>query len=331
MAAASAETIVFYGQKAVRAQTNELEMILVPGWGSNVVSLKSRVKNVELLRVPRSAEQYEEIPVLYGIPILFPPNRIEDGTFTFEGTTYHFNLNEPETNNHSHGLLFEEEWELIAVKQEGGRLILITEFDSVNYPQAMEQFPHHFVVRMTYQLEESTLRKTAAVFNKGNSPFPWGLGYHTTFNFPFRNGDSLSNCTFSLTADKRWELNSRFLPTGTLQEIEYGRQLNEGMSLEGCSLDDAFLSSVVHGGDSNQVVLVDRNVGIKLVYACDDHFKHWVIYNDDGKQGYVCPEPYTWVTNAPNLSMDRQITGVQVLQPGEETTVSSTISIFVDS
>ncbi|MCQ6557644.1 aldose 1-epimerase [Paenibacillus mendelii] len=321
------ESIEFCGEHAVMARTTDLEMVLVPAWGSNLVSLTCRRTGVELLRKPESAEQFWEMPFLYGIPVLFPPNRIEDGVFTFEDKTYRFNLNEPETHNHSHGLLFEEPWELVETKQANGQVEIVTEFDAAKHPEALKQFPHHFVVRMSFKLEGSTLHKTASVINKSDSAFPWGLGYHTTFNFPFRPGDPVENCTFTLTANRQWTLNERFLPTGEIVDIGYRQALNEGLDLSAYSLDDVFLSSVVDGGMKNETVLHDRNVGIKLVYCCDDSFKHWVVYNDDGKQGYVCPEPYTWVTNAPNLPMDAELTGVQILQPGEEKQAYSTILV----
>ncbi|WP_367760342.1 hypothetical protein [Ammoniphilus sp. 3BR4] len=64
-----------------------------------------------------------------------------------------------------------------------------------------------------------------------------------------------------------------------------------------------------------------------IVYLADPNFKHWVVYNADGKQGFVCPEPYTWVTNAPKLNLSPSLTGVQMLKPGEEMTVRTEISM----
>lgn len=323
------ETTVFCGQQAVRACTEELELTVVPAWGSNAVSLRSRRKGIELLRVPESEEAFWSMPVLYGIPILFPPNRIEDGKFSYEGTTYQFDLNEPETNNHSHGLVFEEAWELVEAKLENGEPVIVTAFDSARYPSAMRQFPHRFIFRMTFRLAGATLHKTASIVNKSESAFPWGLGYHTTFNFPFRSGGSVEDCTFTLGVDRQWTLNERFLPTGELTESDNTRKLAAGLDLTQFSFDDAFLSAAASGG-SGDAVLHDRDAGIKVVYRCGEPFKTWVVYNDDGKQGYVSPEPYTWVTNAPNLPLDPRLTGVQILRPGEETQVRSSIEVYCD-
>jgi aldose 1-epimerase len=321
--------IDFLGERAIVAQTEYLEMILVPAWGSNVISLRSRKTNLQLLRVPNSAEAYREVPVLYGIPILFPPNRIEDGSFIFHDKVYQFDLNEPETHNHSHGLVFNEAWSLLDCQQEGNAIILTTEFNSADVPHVLRQFPHHFRIRMVYKLEDAELQQTATIYNDSEASFPWGLGYHTTFNFPFDPGTPLSQCVFSLDAEQMWELNERFLPTGVLKNFPYRDALKHGMILEGYALDDAFLSSASSiFNNNNEVILRDVVSGLQLTYRCDASFKHWVIYNDDGKQGYLCPEPYTWITNAPNLTLSPKITGLQVLEPHEEKSVRSTIQII---
>lgn len=83
------EKITYLGTPAIKAGNEHLEMIVVPEWGSNVISLVDKTTNVQLLREPETAESFHDTPTLYGIPILFPPNRISDGTFSFRGRTYH--------------------------------------------------------------------------------------------------------------------------------------------------------------------------------------------------------------------------------------------------
>ncbi len=319
------EHTLFCGEEAVMLHNDDLQITIVPAWGSNLISLIRKKENIELLKVPASAEEFWSRPVLYGVPILFPPNRIEAGAFTYSGQTYQFEINE-KNHNHIHGLVLRKPWKLAHAEQEGSRLKVETQFDSTDFPEVMAQFPHAFIITMTYILERSSLSINATVKNTGDQPFPWGLGYHTTFRFPFRDGDALENCTFALTANKQWELNDRLMPTGTLVEIENLEELQSGISLGGRKLDDVFLSSVSSGG-GNEAVLIDNNIGLKLTYQCDGSFKHWVIYNGDGKQGFLCPEPYTWVTNAPNLELPESLTGLKVVLPGEETIVESKIVI----
>jgi len=93
--------IDFMGVPAVRMENERLAATVVPDWGSRVVSLWSKEAGAELLRVPASLEEYGRTSMLYGIPVLFPPNRIEDGAFSYGGRNYRFDINDPATGNHS--------------------------------------------------------------------------------------------------------------------------------------------------------------------------------------------------------------------------------------
>ncbi|NHN34636.1 hypothetical protein G9U52_33245 [Paenibacillus sp. S3N08] len=50
-------------------------------------------------------EAFKEKPRNHGIPVLFPPNRYEDGSFSFNGRMYSFPVNEEKTDRQSHTLL----------------------------------------------------------------------------------------------------------------------------------------------------------------------------------------------------------------------------------
>jgi len=324
------ENVEFLGEAAVCARNAELELTIVPAWGSTAVSLKHRRSGIEILRTPQTKEQFWENPALFGTPVLFPPNRIEDGEFTWNGQDYRFDRNEVKLGNHIHGFVMRKKWELTGARYEAGRVIVETLYDAAKDPEVMRQFPHPFTIRLTFELEDTCLKQTATIHNTGKEAFPWGLGYHTTFNFPFVTGNPLEACRFSLTADKRWELTERFVPTGNLQPIPDAEELNgEGISLQGRPLDDAFCSTVVSGGGRNEAVLTDSASGMKVTYEADASFKHWVVYNKDAAQGFLCPEPYTWITNAPNLDLPAELTGVSVLDPGKETAVSCRMKVDV--
>ncbi|SFJ15030.1 aldose 1-epimerase [Thermoflavimicrobium dichotomicum] len=319
----------FLGEPALQAGNEKLEFILVPGWGSNLISLISKDIHCELLRVPETVEAYQANPCLYGIPVLFPPNRIEDGVFCFGGRTYQWEINEPTSHNHIHGCLYQLKWDVVQAEIVEERVEIVTEIHSEQHLTLYKQFPHRFTMKMAYRLEGATLSKQATILNRDEEPFPWGLGFHTTFRFPIGQTSTLDDCTLALTVDKRWKLNERLLPTGELEEIKEKEQFQRGISLKNKSLDDAFLSLAYTGGE-NQATICDRKAGIQVIYQCDSHFKHWVVYNGDGTQGFLCPEPYTWITNAPNLNLPPSLTGVQVLSPGEQVKVKSTISVFLD-
>jgi aldose 1-epimerase len=316
--------IEYLGEPAVTLRTAELEAIVVPGWGSNMIAMTRVSDGLEILHSPGSREEYLARPALFGNPVLFPPNRIDGGQFQFNGRTYHFPINHPHMNNHIHGVLMRLPWQLRKAETDGNRAIVETFVDSEQSPDVFEALPHRFTVTLRFVAEGGTLTQQFIVTNHDEAPLPVGLGYHTSFRFPLAPEGSLERCTFQLHADKQWELNDRFLPTGEFTEIPYKENLARGMTMTGIKLDNVFSSAP---GYANKAVITDPDADIRIVYSCDDTFQHWVVYNGDGQSGFLCPEPYTWVTNAPNLDLPHDVTGFRAVAPGDTTTFSSSISL----
>lgn len=314
------EEISFLEEAAIKAGNEQLEIIIVPGWGSNLISMVDKKTNTELLRVPSSSAEFWEYPVLFGTPILFPPNRIDKGKFHFGERTYQFDINEQDKQNHIHGFVHTRKWDVSMIEVNEETISIITEFDSSKHEDVMVQFPHHFIIRMIYILNDNLFAKKAEIMNKSSEVLPFGFGYHTSFLFP------VETSLFKLSVDKRWKLNERFLPTGELEDISFRDELNKGMSLSGMKLDDVFLSNPNNKGLQTAQLLYG-STGIEINYTVDQSFKHWVVYNKDGKSGFLCPEPYTWVTNAPNLNVKAELTGIQGIEPGDKKIVRTWIVV----
>lgn len=318
------EHVQYYGEDALRAVNGELSFVVVPGWGSNVVSLIDAGTGWDVLRGPDSPEQFLENPALYGMPLLFPPNRIEDGRFSMRGKEYRFPVNEPKHNNHIHGFLHNRPWKVVRVGAEGGCPTLITQFDAADWVDILDYFPHRFVVTMRLTLETRALRTEVTVRNESDEPMPMGLGFHTCFRFPE------ATSVFSVPVAKQWHLNDRMLPTGVLEETALARRLREGTNLQDYPLDHAFSALIGRPGAdglADGAVLTIPTVGVRVSYRVGAGFAHWVVYNGDGRNGFVCPEPYTWVTNAPRLPLPPEATGWRVLAPGAESTFATAVEI----
>mgnify|MGYP001533811175 CR=1 FL=1 len=91
------EKINFNGIPAVHFTAGGYEAVMVPSVGANVVKLKHTATGIEILRTPdaEEMENFKERPQIYGLPLLFPPNRIADGTYTFEGRKYQYPITIP--------------------------------------------------------------------------------------------------------------------------------------------------------------------------------------------------------------------------------------------
>ncbi|CAH0206606.1 Aldose 1-epimerase [Peribacillus sp. Bi96] len=305
------EDITFLNEKAIKFGNEEVEAILVPELGSNLFSLKFKRKDIEVLRTPDSLEDYRKVPILFGMPILFPPNRIEDGQYTYKHTVYKFPINEKEKSNHIHGFLHDKPWQVVKKEVEGDQIFIKTEFLSKDFPYLRSCFPQDLIVTMSLFLMDETLDIQLEITNKGIEPFPWGAGYHTVFNFPFGPDSKLEDCKIALPINKQWKLNERSLPTGEIQETANALAIQNGFSVGDRLFDDLF------GYESdlkNECTLTDQDAGVQVVYHGDQHFKYWVLFN---QEGFVCPEPYTWVTNAPNLDLPAELTGLRELSAGE--------------
>ena len=82
--------IDFCGLEAVYMEAGGYEAVMIPSIGANMVKLYHKEKDIDILRypTPEDVEIFKTRPQVFGMPLLFPPNRIEDGTYSYEGKVY---------------------------------------------------------------------------------------------------------------------------------------------------------------------------------------------------------------------------------------------------
>ena len=70
--------IDFHGLKGVEFSKGEYTALLIPEMGANLVRLANTRLGAEILRTPGPGEieTFRSRPQVFGLPILFPPNRI---------------------------------------------------------------------------------------------------------------------------------------------------------------------------------------------------------------------------------------------------------------
>lgn len=78
-------------------------MTLAPWQGGQLIRLQKG--ELDLLHAPDNEDALALKPTHYGLPVLFPPNRIDAGHFAAAGREYQFPLNEPQRGNSLHGFL----------------------------------------------------------------------------------------------------------------------------------------------------------------------------------------------------------------------------------
>ncbi|MBO4356462.1 MAG: hypothetical protein J5850_06395, partial [Clostridia bacterium] len=75
-------------------------------YGGNCYRLIHKESRADVFRFPEDENDLQNEIFLFGNPILFPPNRIRNGSFIFEGREYRLPVNEPENGCHIHGDLY---------------------------------------------------------------------------------------------------------------------------------------------------------------------------------------------------------------------------------
>jgi aldose 1-epimerase len=294
------------GVEVYTVSNEMLSFSLCPSINNNLYSIWDKKLDRELLRVPEGPQTLADSPIHYGTPIMMPPNRIRRGRFQFDGRTYQFPIN-TDNENHIHGLIRNLPWTVTDVTENDDSISITSTFDTKDFPNIVEHYPHPLMMEVTYQLRGSTMTHKLKATNTGNTEAPFGYGLHTWFVLDHEP----QNWTFQLPVSGLWELDKEFIPTGKIVSLGRYADLPQGINLKGRTLDTVFQIG------NNPHVAVLRKDGYELRYTVSELFKHWVIYTMGETDNYVCLEPYTWVTNAPNLDLEPDITGLIGIKPGD--------------
>lgn len=282
--------------------------------GANCISLRHEGHKASILREP-DYEHFDN-PYLYGMPILFPVNRIEGGSFTFEGRQYSFPINEPNTNCHLHGIVHETPFEV--VKQ--------TENEAIFRLNVAERkgFPHNHTISLSYLLTETALSVTAAVTNHSQENMPCFLGYHTTFRVPFTEGADPKNTFVLADVSHLVERNmENYLPTGRiLADDEHTEQMQEG-TFPALKLP---MSRHYRSFGEHRIRLMDKEKGLQVVYENDPDLG-WRLFYNGNADAYICLEPQTCMVNCQNSDYDPAFSGFAFVAPGETKTYRSEIRL----
>ena len=294
------EKISWHGIDAVLLETNVYEAILVPSMGANLVKLYHKQKDIDILRTPTAdeIETFLSRPQIFGIPLLFPPNRIEDGTYTYAGKKYIFPITIPAQNNYHHGILKSQPFTVTHTRISA----VCVEVEASYFSNRINRdiyvnFPHEFICTMKYTLSDDGLEQTVTFTNSGTEPMPLGVGFHTPIRVPFTKDSNKSDYKLRLSVGKRWELNDRGLPTGILLDLteEESALRNEGLIPTGKPIEFALTDEAImdEGKPFHGAILTDTRKNISVYYEVDNQFKHWTFWNNGGEVDWICPEPQT--------------------------------------
>lgn len=318
------------GFEAVEMEADGYEALMVPSMGANMVKLDKTKDGIRILRTPTFEETdvFRSRPQVFGLPLLFPPNRIEDGTYIYKGKRYQYPITIPDQHNYHHGIIKSQPFS-VSRMEEGANYVEVEAVfvSNVRNNAIYADFPHEFECRMNFRLSANGLEHRVTFINNSDSEMPLGVGYHTPIRVPFSEGGNADDYKIRLSVGKRWELSNRTLPTGRLLSLSQKEQSlrGEGLKPVGQPIEWAFTDSPFNEGDREYhgAVITDTIHNRKVYYEVDPQFKHWTLWNNGGTVDWICPEPQSWAINAPNLDLPTDLTGFRILPPGGSWTACS--------
>lgn len=313
----------FLDEEAITLETERYRAILLPARGGGCVSLFHKPSRSHLLREPSEPAALADRSSFYGMPLLFPPNRIAGGCFSVGGRSYSLPLNSRDGKSHIHGILRSMLFTVDSADGTGADL----SFRMGAGTEMREYFPHDFLIRSRFALSDSGgLSQTVTIENESTSPMPCGVGFHTAIAAPFHPEGRGATVRLAMSVDVEWELEANMLPTGRTKEGGLAEALRTGqVTPVGLPYPTRHLRSAPlpfgTAQNFNGAIATDTEASCRIVYEVDPCFKHWVFWNDGGSKGYFCPEPMTWMINAPNLNLPPETTGFTMLEPGNRLSV----------
>ena len=302
---------------------------IAPFMGSNIFYMKDNELDIDFFRhdANMSVTELKENSVVYGFPTLLYGNRLSGGTLRASDHTYQFEPNDPE-GNYLHGFLHTREHEIVEVSADELCAIGKTRYVYDEKDPLFETFPVAFTAEYTFSLSSDGMHYSVKIINNSKDRLlPYGICNHTCFNAPFTTtGKPLDTRLFVTIGNEKWILNRNFLPTTeTIPLDNHDKQYQTGSMIPVKHIIDNDIYPMVRAELPDSLfrgaILSDSATGKEIHYEVDDNFKFWIIWNDRGEKGYFCPEPITWMIDAPNLHIHNEESGYLELAPGAEKTL----------
>jgi aldose 1-epimerase len=241
--------------------------------------------------------------------VLIPwPNRLQEGSYEFDGRCHQLPLNEPERRNAIHGLVRWATWS--AVVRQPHRVVM----EHVLYPQP--GYPFSLELSIEYALSDSGLHVRTTATNVGAVPCPFGSGAHPYLTLGTAAIDRL---ILRVPGSTVLRSDERGIPTGaeTVEGAEY--DFRQPRPIGALALDNAFTDLDRDANGLAHVELRDPDQGKWVSLWVDENYPYLMVFSGDPlpdvHRRSLAIEPMTCPPNAFRTGV-----GLIRLEPGSKIT-----------
>jgi aldose 1-epimerase len=220
------------------------------------------------------------------------PNRLDGGTYQFEGREGQAALDEPERHNAIHGLVRWLPW------RPASKSANEVELTCVLHPQP--GYPWRLDLQVGYRLDGTGLTVSILARNASSVPAPFGIGFHPYLTV----GAVVDDAVLQIPATRCLLTDDRGLPTGTEPVAGSDLDFTERRAVGSMRLDTGY-TDLVRGTDGLARAFVARPDGGRCVSLwADSLFRYLMVYTGDGvgavsrRRRAVAIEPMTCPPNA---------------------------------
>ena len=224
------------------------------------------------------------------------PNRLQDGTYEFDGRQGIAALDEPEHGNAIHGLVRWLVWHPVTRSADAVTLGCVV--------PVQPAFPWRIDLEVEYRVSPNGLAVTTMATNRAASTAPFGIGFHPYLTA----GTSLiDESHLMIPARRRLETDRRGLPVGDASVIGTDFDFTDPKVIGGTCLDTAFTELTVEDGATT--VRLESEVR-RVELWMEEGFRYVMAYTGDTldpvdrRRRGIAIEPMTCPPNALRTGTD---------------------------
>lgn len=241
------------------------------------------------------------------------PNRLEDGSYDYEGRRHQLPLNEPEHANAIHGLV---RWAVWRVREREPHRVALEHLlhPRPGYPFALE-------LRAGYELSENGLAVRMTATNVGVGACPYGSGAHPYVSVGTATVDDI---VLRVPARTALRSDARGIPVGSLSVSGTELDFLAARPIGSARLDTGYTDLERDNEGLARVALTTRDGGRRVILWVDEGYPYLMVFTGDHpdvQRRGLAVEPMTCAPNA-----FRSGDGLIELEPGASVTTTWGIS-----